>query len=205
MPEHIQYEDDDLFNPETHHESSDVPVKGLLWFLVIFVVFSFLTYIVVLFMYKGFANMERKRMDPPQTAVSRPGSADVPQNQPLLQPFPHTNAGGEMSRPQGDTPVADLIKMREREEQLLTNYGWVDKEKGVAHIPIEDAKARFAAQIALQGQTGGVAGSAMTPAPAMTSTAPPSSQPAPSGQPVPADAGVAPSATTTGTTGGAHQ
>jgi cytoskeletal protein RodZ len=202
MPEHIQYEDDDLFNPETHHESSDVPVKGLLWFLVIFVVFSFLTYIVVLFMYKGFANMERKRMDPPQTAVSRPKSADVPQNQPLLQPFPHQNADGQLSVPTLDTPVADLIKMRAREDELLTNYGWVDQQKGIARIPIEDAKARFAAQIALQGQTGTAGVPATATTPAMTTTAPPSSQPAPSGQPVAADAGIAPTAAKPA--GGAH-
>ena len=40
MPEHIQYEDDDLFNPETHHESTDVPVRPLLWFIVIFIAFA---------------------------------------------------------------------------------------------------------------------------------------------------------------------
>ena len=40
MPEHIQYEDDDLFNPETHHEHSDVPVRPLFWFIVIFIVFA---------------------------------------------------------------------------------------------------------------------------------------------------------------------
>ena len=59
MPEHIQYDDHDLFNAETHHESSDVPVKGLLWFIVIFIVFSVITWAIVLFMYKGFAKMER--------------------------------------------------------------------------------------------------------------------------------------------------
>lgn len=172
MPEHIQYEDNDLFNPETHHESSDVPVRGLMWFIVIFVVFSILTWAVVLFLYKGFVNMERKRMDPPQTAVTRPKSADVPQNQPLLQPFPRTDDKGQAIPPHADTPVVDMAKMRANEEKVLSSYGWVDKQKGVVHIPIEEAKARFAAQALVQAQTGTVetttAPTPATPAPAAT-------------------------------------
>ncbi|HEX7830253.1 MAG TPA: hypothetical protein VF787_11385 [Thermoanaerobaculia bacterium] len=171
MPEHVQYEDDDLFNPETHHESSDVPVKGLLWFIVIFVVFSIITWAVVLFMYKGFVNMERKRMDPPATAVTRPHSVDVPQNQPLLQPFPRPNEKGEPTNvPQHDTPVVDLIRLRESEAKVLNHYGWVDRQHGVVHIPIEEAKARFAAQAALQGQTSTAPATATTTAAPETTT-----------------------------------
>lgn len=196
MPEHIQYEDDELFNAETKHESTDVPVKGLLWFLVIFVVFSFVTWAVILFFYKGLVNMERKRMDPPQSAVTRPKSADVPQNQPLLQPFPRTDAEGRIAPPQGDTPVVDLVKLREAEDKVLKNYGWVDKEKGLVHIPIDEAKARFVAQAATQGQQTGTIPAATT---------------APTGEPVaPSAATIAPTttiapATTSATTTGAHQ
>lgn len=200
MPDHIQYEDDDLFNPETHHESSDVPVKGLIWFIILFIVFGIITHIVVLFLHRGFANQERRRMDPPQTAVVRPKSADVPQNQPLLQPFPHTdNKGSYTKQPQSDTPVADLIQLRASEEKILKHYGWVDRQKGVVHIPIDEAIARYAAQAAVQGAT-----DTATPA---TTTVPSGSMSAPGGQPVPADTGVAPSAATatTSTTTGAHQ
>jgi hypothetical protein len=168
MPEHIQYEDDDLFNPETKHESSDVPVRGLLQFLVIFVVFSIVTYVVIYFLYKGLATAERNRMDPPQSAVTRPKSADVPQNQPLLQPFPRADEKGIDIRPQDDTPVVDLIKMRERENKVLQHYGWVDKQKGVVHIPIAEAKARYAAQAAVQGQVNPAAVPATTDTAAAT-------------------------------------
>lgn len=194
MPEHIQYEDDDLFNPETHHESSDVPVKGLLWATVVFIIFAIVTHFVVLALYKGFVKAERNRMDPPQSAVRRPAYADVPQNQPLLQPFPRVDGKGGQLPPQADTPVVDLIKMRESEQQRLTNYGWVDKQRGVVHIPIELAKRTLAARLAVQGQLGGT--------PAATATAPvtaPAGAP-PSGQPVPPDTGLAPATNT-----GAHQ
>ena len=157
MPEHIQYEDDEIFNPETHHEQSDVPVRPLLWAVVIFIVFAVFTHIVLGFMYKGFAKMERNRMDPPQTAVARPANADVPQNQPLLQPFPRRDDAGAAVPPPDDTPVTDLQKMRAAEEQALHSYGWVDKQKGIVRIPIEEAKKLLAARIAVQGQTGAVA------------------------------------------------
>ena len=202
MPEHVQYEDDDLFNPETHHESSDVPVKPLLWFVVIFIAFAIVSHIVILFLYKGMANMERRRMDPAQTAVARPATADVPQNQPLLQPFPRKDDKGQAVLPQSDTPVVDLVKMREAEDKTLKNYGWVDKERGIVHMPIEQAKSLLAARLAVQGQLGAAA------APATTAAAPaalPGSTPSPAGQPVGPDTGTPQPATTSNPAGGAHQ
>jgi hypothetical protein len=208
MPEHIQYEDDDLFNPETHHESSDVPVKGLLWFIVIFVVFAVITHFVILFFYKGLVNMERGRMDPPSTAIQRPADADVPQNQPLLQPFPRTDGDGTPIPPQRITPVSDLADMRAAEDKVLKNYGWMDRQNGVVHIPIEQAKQALVAKLAVQGQLGTT--------PASPSVPPASSRPAPAagfstspaGQPVSPDTGVPQPATTntatTNTTGGTH-
>jgi hypothetical protein len=34
------------------------------------------------------------------------------------------------------TPVLDLARERAAEEKLLNSYGWVDRQKGVARIPI---------------------------------------------------------------------
>lgn len=134
MPEHIQYEDDELFNPETHHEESDVPLKPLWWVLILFVVFAVITHIVLYFMYQAMVKSETKRWEPPQTAVARPANASVPQNQPLLQPFPTATA------PNRSTPVTDLQSMRAAEDRVLKNYGWVDKQQGIVHIPIDQAK-----------------------------------------------------------------
>ena len=203
MPEHIQYEDDDLFNPETHHESSDVPVKPLLWFIVIFIVFSIITYFVIAFFYKGLVSLERKRMDPPSTAIQRPANADVPQNQPLLQPFPRTDGEGTAIPPQRNTPVTDLDDMRAAEDKVLKNYGWIDRANGVVHMPIEEAKKALAAKLAVEGQLGttpaAAAGAPQTP------TSVPGSSASPAGQPVSPDTGVPQPATTTTTSGGTHQ
>jgi hypothetical protein len=198
MPEHIQYEDDDLFNPETHHEESDVPVRPLWWALAIFVVFGVTTHIVLYFMYHWMVKAETKRFDPPQTTVARPANADVPQNQPLLQPFPQvpsTDTTASMRQPYENTPVTDLHEMRAAEDRVLKNYGWIDKQHGVVRIPIEQAKDLLAAKIAVQGQRA---------TPASSTAVPPSSLESPAGNPVPPDTGAVPTTTTSTTTGGAH-
>ena len=143
MPEHIHYEDDDLFNPETHHEESDVPIRPLFIAVVIFIVFAFVTHFAIAAMYKSFVKSERKRMDPPQTQVARPADASVPQNQPLLEPFPRPEIA-----PQQDTPVTHLEQLRRTEHEKLTTYGWVDKQRGIARIPIDVAKDRLVARAA---------------------------------------------------------
>jgi hypothetical protein len=134
MPEHIQYQDDDLFNPETHHEESDVPVRPLFWAIGIFIVFAIVTHLALAALYRGFVKSEKKRMDPPATQVARPADAYVPRNQPLLQPFPRG------TDPTKATPVTDLAEMRSAEDKALHTYGWVDRQKGVVRIPIDVAK-----------------------------------------------------------------
>ena len=169
MPDLHEYHDDDLFNPETAHESTDVPVRPLLWAVAIFVVFGAVTHFALYGMYKAMVKSERARMDPPQTQVVRPASADVPQNQPLLQPFPKDGV-----EPFDSTPVTDLGEMRKAEHEKLHTYGWVDKQKGTVHIPIDQAKDLFVARAAV--------GQATTPAVAPAAAEPAAGRPA-SGRP----------------------
>lgn len=37
------------------------------------------------------------------------------------------------------TPAADLATVREREDALLNNYGWIDAKSGLVRIPIDRA------------------------------------------------------------------
>jgi hypothetical protein len=43
-------------------------------------------------------------------------------------------------------PPADLKALRAREEEQLTSYGWVDRARGIVHVPIAEAMKRVAAQ-----------------------------------------------------------
>lgn len=175
MPDH-NYHDEDLFNPETRHEQSDIPIRPFWWAVIIFIVFSVLTWIVITFFFRGLATLERSQAAAPQSGIARPASADVPQNQPLLQPFPRKDGAGTEVAPTADTPVADLIKMRENEKQVLTSYGWVDRQQGKVHIPIDKAKELMAARLAVQGQTGAPAGSPVPGGQTLTSTTDPAAQ-----------------------------
>lgn len=48
---------------------------------------------------------------------------------------PHTPPGPRL---QAD-PQAELVELRAREDLILGSYSWVDKESGVAQVPIERA------------------------------------------------------------------
>lgn len=188
MPEHDHYDEHDLFNAETHHESTDVPIRPLWWAIGIFIVFGIVTHIVLGLFYKGLVIAERNRMDPPETAIARPADAGVPQNQPLLQPFPRVDDDGVAIPPQAATPVVDMITMRAHEEKVLNHYAWVDREQGVVRIPIEEAKSLLAARIAIEAQT--------TATGSTTTTAAPGSDVSPAGSAVSPDTGAVPPATT---------
>ncbi len=43
-------------------------------------------------------------------------------------------------------PPADLKDFRAKEEVRLKSYGWIDREKGVVHIPIEQAMKEVVAK-----------------------------------------------------------
>lgn len=139
MPEHLPYDDDAIVNPDTHHEKSDVSVRALLWFILLFVVFAALTHFALFLLYKGFVRIEQRRNTAVMTNMQRPAEMSVPQNQPLLQPFPRKTEKGEPIPPNRNTPVTDLAGMRDAEERALHTYGWVDQQKGIVHIPIGEA------------------------------------------------------------------
>ena len=129
----------DIVNPETHHERSDVNVRALLMFMVIFVVFAAISHFLLWGMFKYFAQMARNRTTAPLTDVLRPPGAAIPQ-EPRLQPFPNRDQRGAMMPPNSTTPAVDMQEMRATEEQALHNPGWVDKQKGIVRVPIDVAK-----------------------------------------------------------------
>jgi hypothetical protein len=49
-------------------------------------------------------------------------------------------------------PQSDLETLRRHKQAVLESYGWVDRDKGIAHIPITRAMALMAER--KQGETG---------------------------------------------------
>ena len=130
-------EDFDVLNPETHHETSDVNVRGVLWFVVIFIAFAVVTHVFLYFLFNFFARRFRGDIQPPRTSIQVP--AQAPQT-PRLQPFPQKDPRGSAIPPYASTPVVDMVEMHASEDDALKNPGWVDKQKGIVRLPIERAK-----------------------------------------------------------------
>jgi hypothetical protein len=136
MPEHPE---NAVVDPETQHEESDVDVRALLWFVAVFIAFAVLMHAALWTLFKFYVQAEVKAAAAPMTQIAVSPDASVP-GLPRLQPFPAKGPGGETQSPVDVTPAADLVDMRAREDAILDHYGWVDHEKGIVHIPIEQAK-----------------------------------------------------------------
>jgi hypothetical protein len=132
MPDHAPYRDDDIVNPETRHEESDVNVRALLWAVVIFVIFAAVTHLILYTQFHAYARHFRNEASQPLTMMAPPSR--VPAT-PRLQPFP-----SETILPTANTPVTDMADMRASEDAALNKAGWVDQQKGIVRLPIETAK-----------------------------------------------------------------
>ncbi len=115
-------------NPEVAFEKEDVNatslIKFLLWLVVATVVIVFLLWRL----YFVFVAQEAARQPPPP--VMKPTAAQMAPLPPLLQEYPYR----------------DLADFRAHEDALLQSYGWVDKDLGRVHIPIDEAMRLVAAQ-----------------------------------------------------------
>ncbi len=136
MPEQDNKE---IVNVETHHETSDVNVRALLWTVVIIVVFAAVAHVLVWLMYRYLRQHERAQTPPAVTAVTLPSGAETP-SEPRLQPFPSRGPNGKVEPPYTTTPVMDLKQMRAAEDEALKTSAWIDQQKGIVRIPIDIAK-----------------------------------------------------------------
>src|SRR5438034_4061609 len=118
---HLPHADHDGANPGVHHEVSDVDVRGILLFGAgLFVMVAVVSLLVwVLFGYVGSREAIRGPREYPLAATE--------QNRLPPEPRLQTN------------PREDLRELRVHEEQVLTSYGWVDRNAGVVRIPIDEA------------------------------------------------------------------
>ncbi|HEY7166955.1 MAG TPA: hypothetical protein VIB79_20485 [Candidatus Binatia bacterium] len=101
------------------HELSDLPPKNIAIFGLVLLVVIILAVAVTYFMDIGFKAAQRRR-EPPQSPLSFA---------PQTPPEPRLIVD----------PGADINGMREAEKSILTTYGWVDRDKGIARIPISEA------------------------------------------------------------------
>ncbi|MGA7613619.1 MAG: hypothetical protein WBX15_00430 [Thermoanaerobaculia bacterium] len=119
MPEITHHEDEP--NLEIHHESSDVNVRGVLWFFVIFFVVTLVSFAGLWGLYKYYAYSEREAQAPPMSRLPEASNQTPPA--PNLQ----------------TDPPRDMALFRAEETKQLDQAGWVDRKNGIVRIPIEEA------------------------------------------------------------------
>jgi len=108
-------------NPEVHHEGSDVNVRGIFAFAFGLLVTAVVIHLLVYVLFRYFTAREAHAVPAEFPLAVAAG--------PQLPPEPRLQT----------SPRQDLNDLRAVEEQVLTTYGWVDKNAGVVRIPIEQA------------------------------------------------------------------
>jgi hypothetical protein len=104
------------------HEASDVNFRAIVQFGVGLLVLGAVVYLVV-WLFFGFLSERASRASGQLAYPLAAGQQDRVPPEPRLQ----TN------------PRADLRELRESEDKRLDSYGWVDRNAGIVHIPIDDA------------------------------------------------------------------
>ncbi|HUO85617.1 MAG TPA: hypothetical protein VM534_10935 [Thermoanaerobaculia bacterium] len=121
MDERDRAEHPEMVNPETHHESRDINVRAVLWFVAIMTVFGIVVH-VGLWWFFGLLREREQSLDPARWTAIAP-------TEEVLPPEPRLQV----------SPVSEMQAFREQEEKRLNSYGWVDREKGIVHLPVEQA------------------------------------------------------------------
>ncbi|HZQ67854.1 MAG TPA: hypothetical protein VFA68_04980 [Terriglobales bacterium] len=116
---------------DAEYEREDMSPGAIFSFLVGLAIASVLIYLIVIGMYK-FLDSYQRAHQPPQNPLAVPTAPDTRDiTMADIHQFP---------QPRLETNERiELNGFRLAEEQQLHSYGWVDKNAGVVHIPIEKA------------------------------------------------------------------
>jgi len=100
------------------HEETDLQPKYVLYFAAALVVLFVVVFVGIWWIFTAFEQAQASRE--PRIGPVRV-AAPVPE--PRLQ----------------ISPQGDLEELRRQEEEILTSYRWIDRDKGTARIPIDRA------------------------------------------------------------------
>jgi hypothetical protein len=108
-------------NGAPKRELRDLSIKGALLFGAVLIAGIVISMVFMMWTFDLLAKREDRSQVPPPSLVRG--------DSPMLPPKPRLQMN----------PIRELAAVREAERERLESYGWVDREKGIAHIPIERA------------------------------------------------------------------
>jgi hypothetical protein len=125
MTDHHKHKHDDL-----GFEREDLGAKPVIGFIVSLVISGVLIYYVIWGIFHFLDAYDRKHQQSRTPLIKVETNTRDVQTQ-MIQRFPEPRLE--------DNERTELNGFRYGEEEQLNSYGWVDKNAGVAHIPIEQA------------------------------------------------------------------
>lgn len=133
---HSSHGGEPIVHPDVRHEQSDVDIRGILIFAAGLIVVAAVIHVAVWGIFRYFDAREAR-----PTTVEYPLAIHEEQR---LPPEPRLQT----------TPRQDLQDLRTAEQEILTTYGWVDRNAGVVRIPIDEAM-KLTLQRGLPAREGG--------------------------------------------------
>src|SRR5262247_384808 len=110
----------------TLHEPNTVNIPGVVKFLVWLSVAVMVAALLMWGLLHYFD--KRKAQEAPPPSPLAPEARLPPE--PRLQGAPGS----------ASSPTEDIRRFREQEDRMLNSYGWIDQQRGIIRIPIEQAK-----------------------------------------------------------------
>lgn len=124
MAEHARTADDQYLEtpPGSTYEHTDAEVGPLVKFAIWLVISAVIVVVGLGAMYQLLVRESTERVDTQRYPLAVNAEPRLPPT-PRLQQFPRN----------------ELYEFRSKEDEQLHSYGWVDKNSGTVHIPIDDA------------------------------------------------------------------
>lgn len=117
-----------LDNRSVRHEHSDVNIRAILGFGAGLIGVAIVIHLAVWLLF-GYFDAREKRQAQREYPLAASQESRLPP-EPRLQ----------------TTPREDMRALRASEDEILTTYGWVDRNAGVVRIPIEEAMKKVIQQ-----------------------------------------------------------
>ena len=127
-------------NPDTRHEEDDVRIKPVVLFMFWLMVATGVIAVLMVVLFNSFEKREQKAEGKKSPLAAE--RSEIPP-EPRLQLAPKSDEQLKDNKPpdlKRDHPLEEMKLLREEEDRALNNYTWVDQQKGVVGLPIEDAK-----------------------------------------------------------------
>ena len=127
------YTPEEMHNEDVAHEHSDINIRAIVGSAIVLAGIGIGTAILIYFLFNLFER-EAKGRDPKLSPLALPAT-QMPTTTNTTPEF------GSAPEPRLLTSEPIYLKdVRQREQQLLHGYGWVDQGGGVTRIPIDEAK-----------------------------------------------------------------